>query len=533
MNVLLDKNLNGISSVNLLGIGALTSKPYAFVARPWELRNTETIDILDSWGSWIRVDSRGADVLRILPRYNNEVNDEWISDKTRFGYEGLKRQRLVIPYYKTMSSQGANLNQLLNNNNSSSYISVSWTYILNMLTINFLSLNKDNNFIFKGGPLLNIETLLSLKYFANTTFGSSNIQIGENSFGSFSDIRESLLFHDLIPEIEKMNLCVFVGTNVRFEAPILLARLRRAAKKTVNLSDLNIDKVQSCRISKSTLVRSLIVANFGIVYNFRIPVYNLGSTKSLLSFIEGNHFFCRIFSKFKSKTIITSSNYLNRIDNFGIYQGLNFIKNVCFKNTFNVNMIHQSASHFGAIELGINSRIFDNNNDINSCCYYVGASPEVNRNNLNNINIYQGHNMVDQNQNFDFILPGLAVWESFGNYINTEGRINKSAFISYPLKLSKLDFLIFDMVNLLFRYYGGSSNKMDSFDFIKNRISLLGLMRSSRNLTISRPLNINKIFNTSIVPSVSNFYQTDPITNVSRVMTSCTQLFSRNSSVFW
>lgn len=536
MNVNLNKNLVGLNSVTLKGIGALTSKPYAFVARPWELRNTETIDILDSWGSWIRVDSRGSDVLRILPRYNKEINDEWISDKTRFGYEGLKRQRLVIPYYQSCSSKDTNISKLLGIKKDF-YIPVSWNYMLNILVLNLLSLSKDDRFTFNAGPLLNLETLMGLKYFANTTFGSSNINLSDSRIGAFSDIRETLLFHDLIPDIEKMNLCVFIGTNVRFEAPILLARLRRFAKKTVKLSDLNTLKTQSCRISKNTLVRSLIVANFGLVYNFRIPVYNLGSTNALVSFIEGTHFFCRIFSKFNAKTIVTSSNYLSRRDSFSIYQGLMFIKNTCFNKSFNVNMIHQSASHMGALELGIGNRVYDldfnlSRQSLTNCTYSVGTAVEE-KSKISDINIYQGHNMHNQSQSFDFLLPGLAVWESFGTYMNTEGRVNKSAFISFPLKLSKLDFLIFDMVNVLMRYYGGMSTKLDAVGRIKERMSYLSTVRSSRNFSVKTSLSLGKIYNTGIVSSTSNFYQTDPITNVSRVMTSCTELFSRNSSVFW
>ena len=117
--------------------------------------------------------------------------------------------------------------------------------------------------------------------------------------------------------------------------------------------------------------------------------------------------------------------------------------------------------------------------------------------------------------------------------MNTEGRVNKSAFISFPLKLSKLDFLIFDMVNVLMRYYGGMSTKLDAVGRIKERMSYLSTVRSSRNFSVKTSLSLGKIYNTGIVSSTSNFYQTDPITNVSRVMTSCTELFSRNSSVFW
>lgn len=528
------------NQILLRGVGALTSKPYAFVARPWELKNTETIDILDSWGSWIRVDSRGSDVLRILPRFNKEINDEWISDKTRFGYEGLKRQRLVQPYYQSLKNVDSNLNRLLNKERNN-YISVSWKYMLNVLTLNLLS-NKQYNQKFNvfAGPLVNLETMVGLKTFAHNTLGTSNLSLDNDNLSSFSDSRESLLFHDLLGDIEKMNLCLFVGTNIRFEAPILLARLRRHAKRTVRLADVSINKVQSCRISKSTLIRSLIIANFGLVYNFRIPFYNLGGMSSLVSFLEGKHFFCRIFSKFKSKTVITSSNLLRRQDSLSLYNGLNVLKQVCFNNQFAVNMIHSGASHYGAIELGFGNTKFNKSNDfiknrLNSCFYFVGGVPSDFNKSLSSVLIYQGHNMSSTSTSFDFILPGISVWESFSQYMNTEGRLNKSLFISFPIKSSKIDYSVFEALTLYMRYYGDKVNSLNLVYKIKERLSLVGNIRESRHMTglVSHPNNVNKIFNYPFVSKILNFYQTDSITNVSRVMTSCTQAFSKNFNAFW
>lgn len=197
--------------IDLCPVGALTSKPYSFTARPWELRRVDSIDVLDAVGSNISISTRTGEVLRILPRLNEEINEEWLSDKSRFAYDGLKRQRLVMPMVKDCDG---NLKPS------------DWETTLCIVAKLVKQAGSSIGAIVGG--LADAEALIALKDLLNR-LGSENL-CTEHSFpmdGSGTDLRSSYLLNNRIQPAEEADLILLIGTNPRFEAPLLNSRIRK------------------------------------------------------------------------------------------------------------------------------------------------------------------------------------------------------------------------------------------------------------------------------------------------------------------
>lgn len=201
--------------VDLCPVGALTSKPYAFHARSWELKHTDSIDVFDAIGSNIRVDSRGVQVMRIQPRPNDNVNEEWISDKTRYAHDGLKFQRLTTPLVK----QGDR------------FVAATWEDALSAVANGLSSSGAQGNEIQAvAGHLADTETMTVLKDFVNR-LGSDNLTLDHASGHAAPvhsvDVRSNYLFNSTIPGVEQADVILLVGTNPRHEAAVLNSRIRK------------------------------------------------------------------------------------------------------------------------------------------------------------------------------------------------------------------------------------------------------------------------------------------------------------------
>ena len=215
----IEKTLNSELSGNIIDlcpVGALTSKPYAFEARPWELKNTESIDVLDAVGSNIRIDSRGMVVMRIQPRLNEDVNEEWINDKTRFACDGLKTQRLTSPLVKE----------------GDRFVPATWPQALEAIKVGLeRSGAKQNEIQGMVGHLADSESIVALKDMINK-LGSDNTVL-DQALGSYGpahgvDFRSNYSFNSTIAGAEEATRLLLIGTNPRHEAAILNARLRKA-----------------------------------------------------------------------------------------------------------------------------------------------------------------------------------------------------------------------------------------------------------------------------------------------------------------
>ena len=197
--------------IDLCPVGALTSKPYVFEARPWELKKTETIDVMDAVGSNIRVDTYDWEVKRVLPIINEDINEEWISDKTRYACDGLLNQRLDVPYIKY----------------NNKFEKASWEEVYKIIKSKIENSNKDKicGFI---GDLVNMEASFIFKEFFDRTIGNNNYESRSSQSFIDSSIRENYLFNSSINGIEESDLIILVGTNPRLEATIVNARIRKA-----------------------------------------------------------------------------------------------------------------------------------------------------------------------------------------------------------------------------------------------------------------------------------------------------------------
>lgn len=211
----MDSELSG-NIVDLCPVGALTSKPYAFHARPWELKNTESIDVMDALGSNIRVDSRGVQVMRVQPRTNDDVNEEWISDKTRHAHDGLRFQRLTTPLLK----QGDR------------FVAASWEDAMTAVANGLAASGAQGDEIKAvAGHLADTESLVALKDFINR-MGSDNLALDQPGGSSQPvhsvDVRSNYLFNSTIPGVEDADVILLVGTNPRHEAAVLNSRIRKS-----------------------------------------------------------------------------------------------------------------------------------------------------------------------------------------------------------------------------------------------------------------------------------------------------------------
>ncbi|HSE74641.1 MAG TPA: NADH-quinone oxidoreductase subunit NuoG, partial [Dongiaceae bacterium] len=207
-----EKTINSELSGNLVDlcpVGALTSKPYAFIARPWELEKVESIDVMDAVGSAIRVDFRGREVLRILPRINDDVNEEWLADKSRYAFDGLRRQRLDRPYVRV----GGKLKP------------ASWPEALEAVAKRAGGLQGPRAAAI-AGDLADVESMFALKGLMSA-LGSPNIDCRQDGAALDPKARASWLFNSAINGIDKADAILIVGSNPRWEAPVLNARIRK------------------------------------------------------------------------------------------------------------------------------------------------------------------------------------------------------------------------------------------------------------------------------------------------------------------
>lgn len=493
----------------LLLTGALTSKPYAFTSRPWELRSVQSIDTLDGIGSNIRVDFKESEVLRILPRKNPEVNENWISDKIRFFYDGLKRQRLTSPYIKTNGELRP----------------VKWKKAISKLS----SLLKVYSFEYgpsKVGLLtssnIDLETTYALRNFSNN-YGFSFLGI-DKALKINMDNPLNYRFQNSISDFEKTDFCLFIGTNPRFEASTLNLRLRKIFRKG-NASFASIG------------------GNFASTF----PINFLGlSPKTLVSIAEGKHPVCKSLAQAENPKIILGSKLLERTDGFVIQDLLNGLVSsfyTIFNKKLSVNLLHTESNTVGAFELGIRSFV---KSDLAKCkiLYTVGIDkPSFFDNNIkttsSSVLIMQSSHGDKNTNRADLVLPSYTFVEKTGIYYNTEGRPQKTQRALIGPNLSREDWKIF---RILFH----SLDKLALFETKSQLITEMSKILPSSyfanswfdtNSSINRPTlfefgskNVGKIYKTSFKLFIEDFYMTSNLCQSSKTMAKASELLRSYSN---
>lgn len=501
----MDSELSG-NIVDLCPVGALTSKPYAFTARPWELKNTESIDVMDAIGSNIRIDSRGVQVMRIQPRTNDDVNEEWISDKTRYSYDGLKFQRLTHPLIKE----------------GDRFVAATWEQALEAVAKGLARTGAQEDEIQAvAGSFADTESLVALKDLVNR-LGSDNLaldQVGGTSAPVHGvDVRSNYLFNSTIPGVEEADVILLVGTNPRHEAAVLNSRIR-----------------------KSWLHSGLEVGLIGERADTTYGYDYLGAGgKALSNFITGKSEFAQKFKAAKKPLIIVGSALAEHPDGAALYNELarfvqiNKVSLVNSKwNGFSV--LQRAASRPAAYDIGfVPSKKASTTKP--KFIYLLNAD-EVDPKSIptDAFVVYQGHHGDLGAQLADVVLPGAAYTEKSTTWINAEGRSQLGRAAVPPPGSSREDWKIIralseimgsplpydDVLSLRDRMWEISPTlvRYDVTEKVSSEIALAGLQVLAKRTAGS------KISGAVLKRPITNFYQTDPISRASVTMAQCVRAF--------
>ena len=471
--------------VDLCPVGALTSKPYVFEARPWDLKKTETIDVMDAVGSNIRVDTYEWVVKRVLPRINEDINEEWISDKTRHACDGLLNQRLDTPYIKK----------------DGTLIKSSWKEAFELIKNKILQTSSDKISGFVG-DMINMEASYIFKELLSKVFKTECYEFRSDHYYLNTYNRENYLFNSKIKGIEESDLIILIGTNPRFEATILNARIRKAyVKNKTEIFSLN---------------------NVGeLTYPYKLIN---GDTETIKNISEDNHELSEKIKKANKPLIIFGQSYL--LLKSSVYT-LELLKSFLLKNNkisnewHALNLISNDASTVGSIDLGIyNNKNNENEvlknlqNNSYEVVYLLGAD-NLNFNKKNEFIIYQGSHGDKGAELADIILPSAAFTEQDGFYTNLEGVMQKAYKASYPPGEAKEDWQV---INELSKYISSKNlyNSKESLE--KNMTNYLNLHNSKNNNSTKFENNFTKekIFIKDI-----DYYYSNAIARASKTMSEC------------
>ncbi|MEL0235127.1 MAG: NADH-quinone oxidoreductase subunit NuoG [Pelagibacteraceae bacterium] len=464
--------------IDLCPVGALTSKPYSYEARPWELNKVETIDVMDAVGSNIRMDSKGWEVKRVLPRINDEINEEWISDKTRYACDGLLNNRIDAPYIKK----------------DGEFKEVSWKEALS-----FINQNLENKKTFGGlvGQLVDLETSYAFKKLFKNVFNSELVDFRQKDILFDTSNTFNFKFNTTISKIDEADFILLVGANPRLEATIISSRIRKAVKSGCKVFSIGDPGDQH--------------------YKFKV----IGNNISILDdLVFGNISESKLLKEAKNPVIIIGESVLkSEISKNVISSVQTLLKDINKLDSFNI--LHQSASNVGSLILGLQTENLQKVYDAD--VLYLLNADEVNIDKKNNqFIIYQGSHGGENSKIADVILPGAAYSEKNGSFVNLEGRVQRSYKASYPPGFAKEDFEIFNDI----AKSKGSNHHYVSFESLReemiNEHKSLGIYDEIQpsdieNLKIERHVKKDHLIEINNV----DYYQTNIVARSSQTMNEC------------
>jgi len=473
--------------VDLCPVGALTSKPYIFEARPWELKKTESIDVMDSIGSNIRVDTYDWEVKRILPIINEDINEEWISDKTRYACDGLLNQRLDTPFIKY----------------NGKFEKASWEEVYKIIKSKFENTLKEKICGFVG-DLTNMETGYIFKEFFDRTLDINNYE--SRSDNRFLDInkRENYLFNSTINGIEESDFIILLGANPRYEATILNARIRKSYlsnnTKIISLNDLG---------------------------DLTYPYESLdGQTQSIKHIFEGNSEISKQIKEAKKPTIIIGESLLNSNSSKYLFNKIKkfLIENNKINDDWNsLNILSRDASTVGNYDLGIinqENRLLNDLKDHKFEIIYLLGQDNLDFEKKDEFIIYQGSHGDKGAEIADIILPGSAYTEQDGYFTNLEGRIQKAQKASYPPGDAKEDWQI---INEIAEFMNNRKLFNDKDELESSMFNYLNLQKEKQDDLIEKINNsTNEEFkNENLKIFIRDYYFSNVIARSSKTMIEC------------
>jgi NADH-quinone oxidoreductase subunit G len=482
--------------IDICPVGALTSKPFAYEARSWELRRSETIDVLDAVGCNIRVDSRGSEVMRVLPRLHEDVNEEWISDRTRFAYDGLKRQRLDRPYVR----RDGKLRQ------------ATWQEAFAAIAARMKDVPGDRMAAI-AGDLACAESMMALKDMM-TALGSPHIDCRQDGAPLDPALRAGYIFNSGIAGIESADAILIVGANPRWEAALVNARIR-----------------------KRWLTGGLKVGVIGPQVDLTYRTEYLGAGPQTLDEVaNGSHSFSQVLEAADQPMIIVGMGAIARPDGAQVLGRAARIAErtgMVGESWNGFNVLHTAAARVGGLDLGFVPA--DGGRDVAGILagaeqgdidlvWLLGAD-EIDTTRLGNAFIvYQGHHGDRGAHRADVILPGSAYTEKNGTYVNTEGRVQQARMAVFPPGEAREDWKILRA----FSEAAGHKLPYDTLADIRRRLVRANNLFAEIDALQPAAWGTIGAVDGAMDPGpfespVGNFYMTDPITRASATMAKCVE----------
>lgn len=487
--------------IDLCPVGALTSRPYAFTARPWELRKTESIDVMDALGSNIRIDAEGSTVRRVMPLNHDGINEEWISDKTRFAVDGLARQRLDRPYIRDANGR---------------LQSASWEQAFAAIKERLDGVDGSKVGAI-AGDLVSVEAMWAAKSLLGQ-LGSTNMDCRQDSAALPADNRAGWLFNATVQGIEDADAILIIGANPRYDAAVLNARIRKA---WLTGADIGV-------IGEAT----------DLTYDFA----HLGTAPTDLSALKDSDFYRDVLDKAERPMVIVGGAALTRKDGDAVLAAaMELAENMgAISDGWNgFSVLHSAASRVGGMEIGFVPS--ENGKDTAAMLeaaqsgeikvmYLLGAD-EIAADRLGkSFVIYQGHHGDRGAHRADVILPAAAWAEQSGLYVNLEGRPQLAHRAGFPPGEAKEDWAILRALSERL----GDSLPFDTIEQVRAQVfEAAPHLASIGTITPAewRRSTGGELTSASFEAAEQDYYLTNSIARASETMAACSKLSQERAGV--
>ncbi len=498
VNELVQTELSG-NLIDICPVGALTSKPYAFKARPWELTKTETIDVHDAVGSNIRVDAKGREVMRILPRLHEDVNEEWISDRTRFSYDGLGNGRLDRPYIR--EDKKGKLRE------------ASWEEAFAFIAKKLKGV-KGEAIAGLVGDLVEVEAIVALKDLLEK-LGSPNMDCRTDGARFDPSNRAGYLFNSTIAGIDEADAILLVGTNPRHEASIVNARIRKA-------------------VFERRVPVAVIGEEVDLSYKYAHVGTSLKDLEKLAKDYKGS-------VKAEKPMIIVGSGVFEREDGEAVHHALfKIAKDIgVIRDDWNgFNILHRAASRVGALDTGFvpqaGGKGFDDivagtKDGSIKALYLLGADEFDAHGQIGwkTFTIYQGHHGDHGAAWADVVLPGCAYTEKDGIYLNTEGRTQYAKRAAFPPGEAKEDWKILRGLSEALGQTLPYDTQVQLRDRILSEFKHFAMPDEIAPASWGEFGTKGKVANEPFVNPVTHYYLTNAFCRATDTMRACTNSFEQ------
>jgi len=490
----LDSELSG-NIIDVCPVGALNSKPYSFKARGWELTKTPSIDIHDAQGCNIWIHTRASEVMRILPKVNDEINEEWISDKARFAYDGLKYQRLDSPYIR----QNGKL------------VEASWQDAIELVS-NKLNSTAGSQMAAIAGLLACTESMFLLKTLLQK-MGCNNFDNNQLNYKIDLTGRKNYLFNTKISDLHKADLCLIIGANIRQIAPVLNARLGVLQREG-----------------------QLKISRIGNISDQTYHINDLGVQPSIIkAIIKGEHEFARQLEQAKNPMIIVGDGVYSRADGFAILSLIHELvdKYKIMREDWNgFNILHNHASMVGGLDIGFSPHDGGYNTeeimqksqsgDINFI--YLLGSDEIDMSKIkSSFIVYQGHHGDNAANLADVIFPASAYTEKEAIYVNFEGRPQSTKIAMNPLGQAKEDWVIIKNLADNLGVDLGINSLIDIRNKLATEFPIFTNLDKIADSDFVKFTSKDNLLEDDIITKPINYYMTDSISRISATMAKCAE----------